>query len=227
MRQIIESSVWEADPITRVLWVTMLIIGSEPGRRGTVDMTVGSLAGRARLSEEQTLAGLRVLASPDPESRNQGDDGRRIALLDVTGSRTWGWRILNWEAYEAARASAFNAQRQARHRATTKRVQRPKRYAALRSNPEKEKEKEKRERGAALSHRPSDEEIRGFWEAESLRGSPRRFALWHDARADWESMADWRSVARLWSDRERERVADDAAGQPWGTYRPEEADTDG
>ena len=226
MRQLIESSIWESDPAVRVLWVTMLIVASEPGRRGVVDMTVGSLAGRARLSEEQTLAGLAVLMSPDPDSRNQTEEGRRVALLDVT--RTWGWRILNWEAYEAARASAFNASRQARFRATTKRPHGGKRYAALRRNPEKEKEKEKRERGeteSALSGRPSDEEIRGFWEAEGLRGSPRRFALWHDARGDWQGMADWRAIARLWSDRERSPEGNEEGGsEPWGTFRPPEAD---
>lgn len=221
MRQLIESSVWESDPIVRVLWVTMLIIGSEPGRRGRVDMTLGSLAGRARLSEEQTRAALETLASPDPESRNQTNEGRRVALLDVT--RNWGWQILNWEVYEAARASAANAARQARFRATTKRVKKQGRYAPLRNNPEKENEKEKEREGktGSLSPRPSVEEARKLWADEGLRGSPERFVHWHDARG-WDGVSNWQAAARLWSERERETTTDPLSD--WGKNRPPEAD---
>ena len=37
-RQLLDSSVWEENPIVCKLWVTLLLVASEPGRRGTADI---------------------------------------------------------------------------------------------------------------------------------------------------------------------------------------------
>lgn len=225
-RRLLDSSVWEADPTVRVLWVTMLIIASEPGRRGTVDMTLRALAGRACLTVEQTRAALDVLAAPDLNSRSREHEGRRVALLDA--HRDWGWRLLNWPSYEADRARMLAASRQARFRATTKRVQRKTALRTVACDIEKEEEKEEErerergERGESLSHRPSVEEARELWSGEGLRGDPERFVRWHSARG-WDRVADWREAARLWSS--RERVEEDPGGvSDWGRHRPPDAD---
>ena len=113
-RQLLDSSVWETDLRVRVLWITMLMIAAEPARRGTVDITVRALSGRAAMSPEDVKFALDVLTSPDPSSRTAGNDGRRIERID--SHREWGWRILNWEAYEKDRERMLGAARAARYR---------------------------------------------------------------------------------------------------------------
>jgi hypothetical protein len=113
-RQLLDSSVWEADLRVRVLWITMLMTASEPARRGTVDMTVRALAGRAAMSPEDVRFALEVLESPDEGSRTPAHDGRRLVRID--SHRDWGWRILNWGEYEAARERMLNTARKARQR---------------------------------------------------------------------------------------------------------------
>jgi hypothetical protein len=114
-RQLIESSVWEADPVVCKLWVTMLIIASEPGRNGEIDMTVRLLAARAVLPVESTIAALATLSAPDPGSRSREEAGRRIVPLDP--GRDWGWRLVTWARRKDARTRAMAAVRQQRKRA--------------------------------------------------------------------------------------------------------------
>lgn len=231
MRQILDSSVWEADVRARVLWITMLVIASEPGRRGTVDMTLRALAGRACLSPEDTVAALDVLSSPDPTSRTRAEEGRRIVLLDAAG-RDWGWRIVNWTHYAEAQKRLHAAVRQARSRdraknATTKRVPRGSALRSVTSNPERKGKERKRERGgpppegASLSGFPCLGEVEELWSSEGLRGSGERFFRWHSARF-WEGIGDWREAARLWSLRERDEGS--APLSDWGAGRPPELD---
>ena len=113
-RQLLDSSVWEEDPRVRVLWVTLLFIASEPGRRGTIDMTVRALAGRACLSPEDTRYALDVLMAPDAASRSRENDGRRVVPLDP--ARGWGWKLVNWQDYEQGRVRMFAAARASRFR---------------------------------------------------------------------------------------------------------------
>ena len=148
-RQLLESSVWEEDPTVRVLWVALLLIASEPGRRGTVDMTLRCLAGRACLPLEDTSKALAVLTAPDPRSRTKTADGRRVQLLDT--ARDWGWRVVNWEAFERDRAAAGSTLRSRRHREALdgnetdcNEMQR------IATKPTKEKEKEKEKEKAPM-----------------------------------------------------------------------------
>lgn len=113
-RQILDSSIWEEEPHVRVLWITMLVIASEPGRDGEIDMTERALAGRACLSLDQTRSGLERLMAPDKGSRSPLEEGRRLV---PTSDRGWGWRIVNWRAYEDARKTAYSTNRKQRERA--------------------------------------------------------------------------------------------------------------
>jgi len=113
-RQLLESSVWEADPVVRVLWVSVLLIASEPGRNGTVDLTTRSLAARACLSLEDTERALAVLMAPDPQSRSREEDGRRLVPIDP--ERAWGWRVVTWARRKESRLRAMAALRKQRQR---------------------------------------------------------------------------------------------------------------
>jgi hypothetical protein len=66
-------------------------------KTGIVDMTPASIARRLNIPIEVINHGIEKLSQPDPYSRSQVEDGRRIVLLD--SHRNWGWRIVNYLEY--------------------------------------------------------------------------------------------------------------------------------
>ena len=68
---------------------------------GIVDMTPHAIAARTSIPLEIIDKGLEILASPDPYSRTQGNEGRRIELIDA--HRPWGWHIVNHAKYQQMR----------------------------------------------------------------------------------------------------------------------------
>jgi hypothetical protein len=89
---IVASTIWREANETRLLWITMLALAD---RDGIVEGAVPGLADMARLSVEATRNALAKLESPDPDSRSQEFEGRRIQK--VFG----GWKILNYQRYRA------------------------------------------------------------------------------------------------------------------------------
>lgn len=68
---------------------------------GIVDMTPHAISARTSIPLEIIIKGLEILASPDPYSRTQGNEGRRIELIDA--HRPWGWHIVNHAKYQMMR----------------------------------------------------------------------------------------------------------------------------
>ena len=66
-------------------------------RFGVLDMTPEALAAKTSFPVALIKAGLEKLALPDPQSRSDKEEGRRIILLDP--SRSWGWKIVNHAKY--------------------------------------------------------------------------------------------------------------------------------
>ncbi len=95
---ILGSSIMEEDPITRLVWILMLV---ESDRYGVVDSTVAALARRFNLKPEQVSVAIDVLLRPDAESKSPASEGRRLVLLDK--HRKWGWKIVNHALYRDAR----------------------------------------------------------------------------------------------------------------------------
>lgn len=87
---ILQSTMWDEDVWTRVLWITMLALAD---RDGVVESSVPGLAHEARIPVDKTREGLKKLEAPDPDSRTPDNNGRRIERL------IGGWKILNYEAY--------------------------------------------------------------------------------------------------------------------------------
>lgn len=87
---IVASTIWREDVSTKVVWVTMLAMKNE---RHIVEGSVPGLAHLAGVSMEDCEASLKKLKEPDPYSRNQEHEGRRIEPVDG------GWLILNGEYY--------------------------------------------------------------------------------------------------------------------------------
>jgi hypothetical protein len=87
---ILTSSIWSEDDKTRILWVTILACTDKDG---FCQAAVPGLAAMARLTVEDTAAALAKLEGPDPYSRTQDHEGRRIEKVDG------GWVVLNHGKY--------------------------------------------------------------------------------------------------------------------------------
>ncbi len=94
---ILDSSIWLEPAPTRLLWITMLAMADE---NGIVRASVGGLAHRARISRDDCEAGLATLMAPDPDSRSEEFEGRRVDLYDG------GWMVLNHRRYRDMRTEA-------------------------------------------------------------------------------------------------------------------------
>lgn len=88
--EIVASTIWREDNVTRLVWITMLALKNE---RHVVEASVPGLADLARVSLKECEASLGKLSSPDKYSRSQDHEGRRIEKCDG------GWLILNGEYY--------------------------------------------------------------------------------------------------------------------------------
>jgi hypothetical protein len=91
---IITSSIWNEDDKTRIVWITILALADS---RGRVWASTGGLAHSARTSLEDTKAAIDKLMSPDPDSRTETDEGRRIAKIDG------GFQVINHSKYRELR----------------------------------------------------------------------------------------------------------------------------
>ena len=87
---ILDSTVWDTSPATRVVWITLLAMAD---RDGIVEASVPGLAKRAGVERGECERALALFSSPDVDSRSPEFEGRRIEAVDG------GWRLLNFEKY--------------------------------------------------------------------------------------------------------------------------------
>lgn len=118
VRGFFDSSINDTDPITRLVFIGMIVLSD---RQGRLDLTVESLSRRLNLDLDATRHALTVLSSPDLSSRTPEHDGRRIVPLEP--GRSWGWLVVNKEQYrksdgddDAIRADARDRKRRQRER---------------------------------------------------------------------------------------------------------------
>jgi hypothetical protein len=67
---------------------------------GVAEIIQGKIADDTGLREDEVFAALAELMAPDPASRTDGSDGRRLEPLDARG---WGWSIVNYQHYRGLR----------------------------------------------------------------------------------------------------------------------------
>lgn len=91
-QSILDSTVWQEPLAVKVVWITMLAMTD---RQGRVSASVPGLARRAGVSLQECELALEKFRSPDPYSRTQDHEGKRIA--DIDG----GWLLLNHEKYRS------------------------------------------------------------------------------------------------------------------------------
>ncbi len=87
---IINSTIWNTDLATRVVWVTMLTMADADGY---VRSSVPGLARSANVTPEECQRALALLIAPDPESATTEHEGRRIAPVEG------GYQLLNYVKY--------------------------------------------------------------------------------------------------------------------------------
>lgn len=87
---IITSTVWGEDSDTKVVWITLLALSD---RHGEIQGSAPGLARLAGVSVEACKRALDIFRAPDPDSRTQDREGRRIE--DIDG----GWALLNYAKY--------------------------------------------------------------------------------------------------------------------------------
>lgn len=87
-------------PVCRWVMMDLLTLADEDGCYGS---TRRALARRINVSLAVLDSALEVLGSPDPRSRSQELDGRRVVPLVDMGR---GWRVVNYGGYRAALGGA-------------------------------------------------------------------------------------------------------------------------
>lgn len=106
---ILDSSVWGESLATRVVWIAMLAMAD---KTGLVEASSDGIARAANVTQKQCDQALEVLSSPDPRSKSEQDDGRRVTKRDG------GFQILNYLKYREMQThkQKVDAARQRRHR---------------------------------------------------------------------------------------------------------------
>lgn len=89
---IVSSSIWQEEDNVRLVWITMLALSDSEGE---VDASIPGLANLARVPIDKCEDAVNTLMSPDPYSRSDSHEGRRIEKIDG------GWRILNYMDYRS------------------------------------------------------------------------------------------------------------------------------
>lgn len=118
--KILDSSIWLEPSSTRIVWMTFLAVMDEDG---FVELaSVANVAHRAIVSLEEATKAIECLESPDLNSSNPDNEGRRIERVDG------GWIVLNAPIYrdlasrEKKKEADRNRQREKRSRKVSQNV---------------------------------------------------------------------------------------------------------
>ena len=106
--EILDSSIWEEDLATRIVFLALMVRAKPPF--GVAPVSVCAVARLANVTKEQAAHALERLSSPDPHSKSKEHEGRRIEVVDG------GIKVLNFERYRAGRPDSSGAERQRRYR---------------------------------------------------------------------------------------------------------------
>lgn len=117
---ILASTIWDLPPPTKVVWITLLAMAD---RHGDVMASLPGIAHLSRVSVDEARLALEQLSAPDPDSRTQDHDGRRLMRIDG------GWKIVNYEKHRR-RMSADDQREKAAARQARRRLGRGRRDKA-------------------------------------------------------------------------------------------------
>jgi hypothetical protein len=217
------------------LWVCLLALAD---RHGVIDKTPQYISAVVGIPVDDLVACIERFMQPDPNSRSDEEDGRRLVRLYE--SRAWGWRIVNHGKYrEKARKASYDSERTASGLdAERKRLSRdvPRCPAPSRSqtpDTDLDKDEEKTEEGARASrarpaHRLPDDfaltdERRTVATTEGL-DAQRTFEkfrdFWRAASGQRARKHDWDAAWRYWCRNDRATTTRAPYREPKTTWRP-------
>ena len=87
---LLTSTIWTEDNETRIVWITMLAMAD---KHGEIHGSIPGLARQSGVSIEAVEKALEKFLAPDPYSRSEEDEGRRIE--EIAG----GWSLINHAKY--------------------------------------------------------------------------------------------------------------------------------
>lgn len=93
---ILDSTIWDTPPAITKVWITMMAMAD---RDGVVSASVPGLARRARVSMAIAEKALETFMAPDPHSKSQELEGRRIQKVEG------GWSLVNYEKHRDDRGT--------------------------------------------------------------------------------------------------------------------------
>lgn len=211
---IVHSTIWVQPHDVLRVWIALLALADQNGIARTA---APALANLCMIPVDRMREILRVLESPDEDSRSDAEDGRRIIKIEG------GWRLVNHAAYRAQRDSDAERERKRewdrQHRPsgysrTAKSDASPTKSDASPISPpqaeaeadtEARKSKEQvRSRGSRL---PADWSLPAEWKAWACEQRPdldidsqaASFAdYWHGKAGKDGSKANWLATWRYW-----------------------------
>ena len=209
--EITDSSIWNEDDKTRIVWITML---ARMGPDYVVRASVGGLAHLARVKKEDCIKSLQILSDPDPDSRTSDFEGRRVEKVEggffiINGKR---WR----EQQTAESRREYMREYMQRYRAKgkgVKNVKNVKNELAVLGQEEAEEEAEaeakeniSKERENRSAEIPTWDEV---WDLAQMRGILREtaesFYNWHNDNNYWlnkyGALINWKSKLQNWKTR--------------------------
>jgi hypothetical protein len=188
-------------------------------KNGAADIHPRAIAEEVGLTVEQVNAALRVLESPDDESRSPEEQGRRIIRLD--DHRAWGWLVVNYCKYRAIRDEDDRREQNRlsqerwrnKHKPASAEISRVSHDKPQSAHTEAEAEADtkrgsSRVRGAARASRlPTDWTLPDDWAQWAKTERPdldpaktaEAFAdYWHAKAGKDATKVDWRATWRSW-----------------------------
>lgn len=209
--EITDSSIWNEDDKTRIVWITML---ARMGPDYVVRASVGGLAHLARVTKDDCIKSLQILSAPDPDSRTSAFEGRRIEKIEG------GFFILNgkkWREQQTAESRrAYMRDYMQKYRTKNKdvnNVKNVKTELAVLGQAEAEEEEEATNSLKAVVKKESDciptwEEV---FELSQMRGILREtaesFYNWHNDNNYWlnrfGNLINWKAKLQNWKTKEQ------------------------
>ena len=156
-------------------------------KNGTADIHPRAIAEEVGLTVEQVNAALRVLESPDDESRSPEEQGRRIVRLDE--HRAWGWSVVNYCKYRSIRDEDDRREQNRRSQARWRDKHKPASSEISRVSQSKPQ--------SAHTEAEAESEAEAEAEADTERGSSRvRSARASRLPTNWTLPDDWAQWAK-------------------------------
>ena len=193
---IVNSSIWSENLATRVVWITFLAIKNDIG---FVEGSRTGLARIANVSIDEYDKAILVLESPDNESKNSDNEGRRIERVNG------GWQVLNHDTYRDMKSDSPSAVRQRRHResdnVTPCDMSHPVTGTVYVSVSESVSESYNNEKVKKRFIAPVIEEVAEYCELRQNKVDPQSFIDFYESKG-WivgkSPMKDWKAAVRTW-----------------------------